>query len=102
MSIQGTNKDIPSALGSQQQAGWWTDFKRWCGAHPNLSRVLFIALGLGVLALLIWLIYPKPPVRGRFNQGPQPVGVAQAQDAPINVTLNALGTVTPLATATVR
>ena len=100
MSIQGTNKDIPAALGAQ--AGWWADFKRWCGAHPNLSRLLFIALGLGVLALLIWAIYPKPPVRGRFNQGPQPVGVAEAQDAPINVTLNALGTVTPLATATVR
>jgi len=44
----------------------------------------------------------KPTVRNGLNNGPQPVGVATAKDAPINVTLNALGTVTPLATATVR
>jgi len=102
MSIQGTNKDIHGGLGIRPQTGWWEDFKRWCGAHPSLSRVLFIGLGLALLALLIWAIYPKPAVRRGLNNGPQPVGVATAQDAPINVTLNALGTVTPLATATVR
>jgi multidrug efflux system membrane fusion protein len=102
MSIQGTNKDLPAGLGARQGTGWWEDFKRWCGEHPNLSRVLFIGLGLALTLLLVWAIYPKPPVRGRFNNGPQPVGIASAQDAPINVTLNALGTVTPLATATVR
>ena len=102
MTIQGTNKDIPAGLGKSSSTGWWSNFKRWCGRHPNLARLLFIALGLAVLALLIWVIYPKPPARRGFNQGPQPVGVAAAQDAPINVTLNALGTVTPLATATVR
>ena len=102
MSIQGTNKDLPAGLGARQGTGWWADFKHWCGEHPSLSRVLFIGLGLALTLLLIWTIYPKPPVRGRFNNGPQPVGIASAQDAPINVTLNALGTVTPLATATVR
>jgi multidrug efflux system membrane fusion protein len=101
MTIQGTNKDIHPGLGLPQ-AGWWADFKRWCGLHPRLSRVLFIGLGLVLLALLIWMIYPKPVPRRGLNNGPQPVGVATAQDAPINLTLNALGTVTPLATATVR
>jgi membrane fusion protein, multidrug efflux system len=102
MSIQGTNKDLPAGLGARPGTGWWEDFKGWCGAHPRLSRVLFIGLGLGVLALIIWAIYPKPPVRQGFNNGPQPVGVATAVDGPINVTLNALGTVTPLATASVH
>jgi multidrug efflux system membrane fusion protein len=102
MNIENTNKDIHAGLGARANAGWWTDFKRWCGRHPRLSRVVFIGLGLALLALLIWAIYPKPAVRNGFNNGPQPVGVATAKDAPINVTLNALGTVTPLATATVR
>jgi multidrug efflux system membrane fusion protein len=96
MSIEGT-KDIHAVSG-----GWWEDFKHWCGAHPRLSRVLFIGLGLLILAAVIWLIYPKPAVRRGFNNGPQPVGAVAAQDGPIDVTLNALGTVTPLATATVR
>src|ERR1700761_1130845 len=102
MNIENTNKDIHAGLGNRPSAGWWTDFKQWCGRHPRLSRVVFIGLGLAMLALLIWAIYPKPAVRNGFNNGAQPVGVATAKDAPINVTLNALGTVTPLATATVR
>jgi multidrug efflux system membrane fusion protein len=101
MSIEGTNKDLHPGLGLPQ-SGWWEDFKRWCGAHPRLSRVVFIGLGLALLALLIWAIYPKPAPRRGFNNGPQPVGVATAVDGPIDVTLNALGTVTPLATAMVR
>jgi multidrug efflux system membrane fusion protein len=101
MTIESTNKDIHRGL-DLPQSGWWEDFKRWCGRHPRLSRVFFIGLGLALLALLIWAIYPKPAPRRGFNNGPQPVGAATAQDAPINVTLNALGTVTPLATATVR
>ena len=101
MSIEGTNKDIHPGL-TLPESGWWEDFKRWCGEHPRLSRMFFIGLGVALLALLIWAIYPKPAPRRGFNNGPQPVGVATAEDAPINVTLNALGTVTPLATATVR
>jgi multidrug efflux system membrane fusion protein len=101
MTIESTNKGIHPGL-DLPQSGWWESFKRWCGAHPRLSRVFFIGLGLALLALLIWAIYPKPAPRRGFNNGPQPVGVATATDAPINVTLNALGTVTPLATATVR
>ena len=106
MNIEHTNKDIRTGLhaglGVRAGSGWWTDFKHWCGRHPRLSRVVIIGLILAVVALVIWAIYPKPAVRNGFNNGPQPVGVAVAKDAPINVTLNALGTVTPLATATVR
>ena len=80
----------------------WGRVKRWSGDNPRLSRLVWIVLGLAILALVIWAIYPKPAVNNRFNQGAQPVGVATAANAPIRVTLNALGTVTPLATATVR
>ena len=82
----------------------WGGVKRWSSDNPRLSRLVWFALGLALLALLIWAIYPHKAAsrRGPLNQGAQPVGVAKAADGDINVTLNALGTVTPLATATVR
>jgi multidrug efflux system membrane fusion protein len=84
--------------------GAWQGFKSWSGRHPRLSRVVWFAVGLALLALLIWAIYPAKTTgrRGLINQGAQPVNVARAVSGDINVTLNALGTVTPLATATVR
>src|SRR5690348_9602032 len=84
--------------------GWWTGFKDWSGRHPRLARILWFIVGLALLGLLIWAIY-LPKNQGRRGLGPQaaqPVGVARAVTGDINVTLNALGTVTPLATATVR
>jgi len=82
----------------------WSGVKSWSSRNPRLSRVVWFALGLALLALLIWAIYPAKQAgrRGLINQGAQPVGVAKAVSGDINVTLNALGTVTPLATATVR
>jgi multidrug efflux system membrane fusion protein len=82
----------------------WTGVKRWSSENPRLSRVVWFALALVLLALLIWAIYPAKQAnqRGRFNTGAQPVGVAKVVSGDVNVTLNALGTVTPLATATVR
>jgi multidrug efflux system membrane fusion protein len=109
MSIEGTNKDLPHGrnpyVGAGTQNGdpsTWERIKRWGSDSPRLSRVVWLTLGLAILGLVIWAIYPKPAVNNRFNQGAQPVGVAAAVNAPIHVTLNALGTVTPLATATVR
>jgi multidrug efflux system membrane fusion protein len=82
----------------------WGGVKSWSSSHPILSRIVWFAIGLALLALLIWAIYPAKQTsrRGPLNQGAQPVGVAKAINGDINVTLNALGTVTPLATATVR
>jgi multidrug efflux system membrane fusion protein len=107
MSIEGTDKDLPNArspyAGAQDgDLTIWQRIKRWSSNNPRLSRVVWVGLGLAILALLVWLIYPKPVANNRFNQGAQPVGVATAINAPIRITLNALGTATPLATATVR
>lgn len=79
---------------------------RWADARiPGGQRVFWIVAALLLLVLVIWAIQPGPNAgnsRSRFNQGPMPVGVAQAKSGNIDVTLNALGTVTPLATVTVR
>ena len=84
--------------------GVWGGVKSWSSRNPRLSRVVWFTLALVLLALLIWAIYPAKQNnrRGLINQGAQPVGIAKATNGDINVTLNALGTVTPLATATVR
>lgn len=68
-------------------------------------KYLWFAVGLVLLAALVWAIRPDPnaqTARSRFGSGPMPVGVARATSGDVNVTLNALGTVTPLATVTVR
>jgi membrane fusion protein, multidrug efflux system len=109
MNLDRTTSDFrrvqpagPVAEGSA--GGAWAGFKSWSGRHPRLSRVVWFAVALALLALLIWAIYPAKNTgrRGLINQGAQPVNVAKAIGGDINVTLNALGTVTPLATATVR
>jgi membrane fusion protein, multidrug efflux system len=102
MNIDRSHQGFERA-GDDGHRGVWGSVKKWSGDNPRLSRVVWFALGIALLALLIWFFYPKPAARGRgFNQGPQPVGVAVAQSGDINVVINALGTVTPLATATVR
>ncbi|HEY1838276.1 MAG TPA: MdtA/MuxA family multidrug efflux RND transporter periplasmic adaptor subunit [Rhizomicrobium sp.] len=78
---------------------------RWADAHvPGGQKVLWIILGLILLVLLIWAIRPaSDTAQSRFGEGgPMPVGVAKAVSGDIDITLNALGTVTPLATVTVR
>lgn len=105
MSIEGTNKNLPHARtpykGAEQGgSSAWEGVKAWGRRNPRLSWMVWAIIGLGLVALLVWAIYPKPQVNRRFNTGPQPVGVATAVSGPINITLNALGTVTPLATAT--
>jgi multidrug efflux system membrane fusion protein len=92
-------RDAPGPVGRT-----WEGVKSWSSRNPRLSRVVWFAVGLALLALLIWAIYP-PKNQGRRGLGPQaaqPVGVAKALNGDINVTLNALGTVTPLSTASVR
>ncbi|MGA7675401.1 MAG: MdtA/MuxA family multidrug efflux RND transporter periplasmic adaptor subunit [Rhizomicrobium sp.] len=80
--------------------------RRWCSKHlPGGERTMWVVLGLILLVLFVWAILPSTSA---YNQGgpgmngPQPVGVAKAVKGDIGVTLDALGTVTPLATVTVR
>ena len=106
MNIDRSPGDFERAAGSAPGpvGRTWAGVKSWSSRNPRLSRVVWFAVGLGLLALLIWAIYPSKNQgrRGLINQGAQPVGVARAISGDINVTLNALGTVTPLSTATVR
>jgi multidrug efflux system membrane fusion protein len=106
MNIDRSPQDFQRAgpIEAGPAGGVWEGAKSWSRRNPRLSRVVWFALGLALLALLIWAIYPSKQNnrRGVINQGAQPVGIAKAISGDINVSLNALGTVTPLATATVR
>jgi multidrug efflux system membrane fusion protein len=79
---------------------------RWSARHvPGGAKVFWLIVGLLLLGLVIWAIRPGVQVRtngrGGFG-GPMPVGAAAVAKGDIQITLNALGTVTPLATVTVR
>lgn len=68
-------------------------------------RVLWILVVLVVAAGIGYRIHMRPAQQtsaGLRTNGPTPVGVAAAGKGDIKVTLNALGTVTPLATVTVQ
>jgi multidrug efflux system membrane fusion protein len=66
---------------------------------------LVVLIGLLVIAGVAWWIYQRPQTTtqrpSRFGQTP-PVAATLVQSGDINVTVNALGTVTSLATVTVR
>jgi membrane fusion protein, multidrug efflux system len=67
-------------------------------------RIPAIVVGLGIIAGLSWWLLrpaPQPPVSGRVS-GATPVLVTTVQTGDINVTINALGTVTSLATVTIK
>src|SRR6201991_2687384 len=104
MNLDRSPGDFQRARPSGPGGRAWSCVKSWSSRNPRLSRVVWFAVVLALLALLIWAISPAKQNnrRGMINQGAQPVGVARAISGDINVTLNALGTVTPLATATVR
>src|SRR3954471_11185342 len=78
-------------------------------SRPMLPRaglwlLLLALLAGGGLGLLAWRSDRALPTQsGRFQpSGPMPVGTAPVETADIPVVLKALGTVTPLATVTVR
>ncbi len=109
MSSRGTQKSpLDVALGHARfgagrlgdyagHASRWGDRNLWGGA-----ATLWAIIGLALVAVLVWLLTHGQPSRtGRIGVS-TPVGIAVAQSSDINVTLNALGTVTPLATVTVR
>lgn len=82
------------------------DVRGWSSRHvPGGEKTVWIVLGVILVGLFVWWLLPGSSyrsMRGPGMGGPQPVGVAVAQRGSIDVTLNALGTVTPLATVTVR
>ena len=59
---------------------------------------------LAIVGLVIWraLALEQKPVRRGRNLGTQPVGVATIRTGDIRIVIDALGTVTPLATVTVQ
>lgn len=75
-------------------------------ARRGWGRVIWIAVALLAVAIIAWIaLRPQPPGSrgGRFaTSGPMPVVAAAAVAGDMPVQLNALGTVTPLATVTVR
>ena len=79
-------------------------YGRWRERHPALNKALWVGLVVILFAAFIaWLVPGKMHSQmPRGTGGPQPVGVARAAKGPIDVTINALGTVTPLATVSVR
>jgi len=78
-------------------------YGRWAERHPQLHKAGWIVLALILVGLFVWWLLPtKTYDTPRGMGGPQPVGVAAATLGSIDVTLNALGTVTPLATVSVR
>jgi len=93
----GRFRKIPETVRS---AGSWAD------THlPGGQRVLWILLGLLLVLLVVWFLRPSGDASSghrRFGGGPMPVGVSKVTSGDIDLTLNALGTVTPLATVTVR
>src|SRR5271157_2679278 len=76
-------------------------------SRPSRLRWLFwVLLVLAIIGAIAWY-YPRPESqpkttgRSQFG-GPVPVGVATVQKGDMPVTLTGLGTVTPLATVTVK
>jgi membrane fusion protein, multidrug efflux system len=72
----------------------------------SLRRLAWVAAFLLVVAGVAWWIHSRPSAQvpaGRFaTSGPMPVLADTAQKGAIDITLDELGTVTPLATVTVR
>jgi multidrug efflux system membrane fusion protein len=84
---------------------WWSASRRTL-RHSRLASFLLVAICLAGLAGLGWFLAHRNAVRGPggFNRAraTATVGFAVAGRADVPIYLEALGTVTPLATATVK
>ena len=70
------------------------------------QRFGWLLLGIGLVVLVVYFLTPSGPQLGRNGHyaslGPVPVGVAVARRQNVQVWHDALGTVTPLATVSIR
>jgi membrane fusion protein, multidrug efflux system len=78
----------------------------WPARMPSARRYVWIALLVLLLAAGLWWLTQRAPTQtnvGRAGAGiPMPVAIATAAKGDINIVFNALGTITPLATVTVK
>lgn len=97
---------------SPRNAGEWPQSAsgraaHWAGARLRQNmRFVWIGAGVVLVLLLVWFLRQGEGTgthsrRVEFG-GPTPVGAAKAVLGDMPITLNALGTVTPIATVTVR
>jgi membrane fusion protein, multidrug efflux system len=77
-------------------------------AQKRRSKMIWWIIG-GVIVLIAIILFARhraataaTPTGGRFGNAPLAVGVARVTTGDIPITINALGTVTPLATVTVH
>jgi membrane fusion protein, multidrug efflux system len=83
---------------------WPRQIERPATNARALPRILAIVVGLGIIAGFAWWLLrpaPAPTASGRAS-APTSVSVATVRTGDIDVTVNALGTVTSLATVTIK
>jgi multidrug efflux system membrane fusion protein len=93
-------RDVDAAADSRRLAG-----QSHSSRIPGGFRTIVIAAAIAIVGLVVWLIQPAPQRNLNRFAGPNqalPVGVAKAELSDITLTMNALGTVTPLATVTIK
>ena len=81
--------------------------QRWTVPHtPAWRRYLWIIIGLGLVLVIVWAalkFMSSAPRSGRIGVGGAvPVGISRVMNGDVRVTVNGLGSVTPLATVTVH
>ena len=76
--------------------------RRRLGLRPLVLLCLVILLGFGVYRVTTAVLTPKEPATEKRAAAPQPVGIATIGTGDIKIVVTALGTVTPLATVTVK
>lgn len=84
-------------------------YQRATGAPRKRRSKLWLLLGIAIIASIVWIIWsaknnPQKASGGRQSMGGKAltVNVAAARSGDINIYLYGLGTVTPLATVTVK
>ncbi len=99
------DKDLGAVPGTTVVAGQTGD-GRSPGFFRRNQRFGWLLLGIAVVALLVHFLTPSGPQLGRQGHyaslGPVPVGVAVARRQNVEVWRDGLGTVTPLATVSLR